>query len=123
LPEGNLVHTMEYYNRHAEKGEDPLFHKASKYLKPLTSPPYAALDLGIDNAPWAGFTLGGLDTKPTGEVLTATGEVVTGLYAAGRSSAGLTRAGRFYASGMSVGGGSFFGRMAGKQAALADAVD
>jgi succinate dehydrogenase/fumarate reductase flavoprotein subunit len=117
MPEGNLVHTLEYYNRHAEKGEDPLFHKAVKYLKPLTSPPYAALDLGIDTAPWAGFTLGGLDTLPTGEVCTAQGGIVPGLYAAGRSSAGLTRSGRFYASGMSVGGGSFFGRLAGRQAA------
>jgi len=117
MPEGNLVHTLDYYNRHAEKGEDPLFHKAAKYLKPLTSAPWAALDLGIDTSPWAGFTLGGLDTRPTGEVRTASGEIVPGLYAAGRTSAGLTRSGRFYASGMSVGGGSFFGRLAGRQAA------
>jgi succinate dehydrogenase/fumarate reductase flavoprotein subunit len=120
IPEGNLVHTLEYYNRHAEKGEDPLFHKAGKYLKPLDAPPFAALDLGIASGLWAGFTLGGLDTRPSGEVLRATGEVVPGLYAAGRTSAGLTRAGRFYASGMSVGGGSFFGRLAGRSAARAE---
>ncbi|MHA7837879.1 MAG: FAD-dependent oxidoreductase [bacterium] len=117
MPEGSLVHTMEYYNRHARKGDDPLFHKAPGYLKPLDAPPYAALDVGLETAPWAGFTLGGLDTRPTGEVLTAGGEVVPGLYAAGRTSAGLTRSGRFYASGMSVGGGSFFGRLAGRTAA------
>ena len=25
MPEGSLQHTVEYYNRHAEKGADPLF--------------------------------------------------------------------------------------------------
>ena len=53
------------------------------------------------------------------EVLTVDNRVVEGLYAAGRASAGLTRSGRHYASGMSIGGASFFGRMAGRQAAEA----
>ena len=87
----------------------------------MTRPPFAALDLSVDKSVWSTFTLGGLDTKASGEVLTPDGEVVAGLYAAGRASAGLTRSGRFYASGMSIGGGSFFGRMAGKTAAAAEA--
>ena len=72
---------------------------------------------------WASFTLGGLNTRPTGEVLSVDGSVIPGLYAAGRTSAGLTRAGRYYASGMSIGGSSFFGRLAGKQAAAAQPAD
>lgn len=120
LPEGQLVHTIESYNKHAEQGEDPVFHKAKKYLTPLVHPPFAALDLSVDKSIWATFTLGGLDTKATGEVLTVDGQVVPGLYAAGRASAGLTRSGRYYASGMSIGGGSYFGRLAGKTAAKAD---
>jgi succinate dehydrogenase/fumarate reductase flavoprotein subunit len=52
-------------------------------------------------------------------VLSVDGQVVRGLYAAGRASAGLTRSGRYYASGMSIGGGSYFGRLAGKSAAKA----
>ena len=63
------------------------------------------------------FTLGGLETKASGEVLSVDGEVIPGLFAAGRASAGLTRSGTHYASGMSIGGGSFFGRMAGRSAA------
>jgi succinate dehydrogenase/fumarate reductase flavoprotein subunit len=119
IPEGQLVHTLDAYNRFAERGEDPVFHKAEKYVKPLVNPPYAALDLSVDKSVWATFTLGGLDTKATGEVLTVDGRVVKGLYAAGRASAGLTRSGRYYASGMSIGGSSFFGRKAGRSAAEA----
>jgi 3-oxo-5alpha-steroid 4-dehydrogenase len=117
LPEGQLVHTVETYNRGAERGQDPLYHKAANYLTPLTNGPFAALDVSVDKAAWAVFTLGGLNTLPTGEVLTVDGRVVEGLFAAGRASAGLTRSGRHYASGMSIGGASFFGRMAGKRAA------
>jgi succinate dehydrogenase/fumarate reductase flavoprotein subunit len=119
MPEGQLVHTVASYNRGASRGEDPLFHKAAKYLTPLVHPPYAALDLSVDKSVWATFTLGGLDTQATGEVLSVDGQVVRGLYAAGRASAGLTRSGRYYASGMSIGGGSFFGRLAGQSAARA----
>ena len=66
---------------------------------------------------WLIFTLGGLQTRPTGEVLTATGAVVPGLYAAGRTTAGLPRTEKGYASGMSVGDATFFGRLAGRTAA------
>ena len=45
--------------------------KAAKYLKPLSSPPYAVLDCSLDTKTfYPGFTLGGLQTKATGEVLT-----------------------------------------------------
>ena len=119
IPKGHLVHTFEAYNESAEKGEDPTQHKASKWLSPLNNPPYAALDLSVDKSVWAVLTLGGLDTQPSGEVLTVDGRVVQGLYAAGRASAGLTRSGSHYASGMSIGGGSFFGRLAARAAAAA----
>ena len=121
MPAGQLVHTVESYNAAAaETGEDPVFHKASKWVTPLDHPPYAALDLSVDQSIWAVFTLGGLETRPSGEVMTVDGETVPGLYAAGRASAGLTRSGSHYASGMSIGGGSFFGRLAGRSAAAAD---
>jgi 3-oxo-5alpha-steroid 4-dehydrogenase len=123
MPEGELVHTVTAYNRFAADGRDPVFHKSPAYVTPLENPPYAALDLSVDRSIWAVFTLGGLDTLPTGEVKTVDGRVVSGLYAAGRTSAGLTRSGAFYASGMSIGGGSFFGRLAGKAAAAATPAD
>ena len=65
------------------------------------------------------FTLGGLDTLPTGEVLTEERSVVAGLYAAGRTACGLPRWGEGYSSGMSLADATFFGRQAGMRAARA----
>ena len=45
------------------------------------------------------------------------GSVISGLYAAGRVTAGLPRTSKGYASGMSVGDATLFGRLAGKSAA------
>jgi succinate dehydrogenase/fumarate reductase flavoprotein subunit len=81
-------------------------------------PPYAALDCTPGSgAIYPYFTLGGLDTLPTGEVLTMDGGIIPGLYAAGRTSCGLPRTGAGYGSGMSVGDATYFGRVAGKQVA------
>jgi len=115
---GSLVHTVEFYNRHAEKGEDPLFGKTEEYLKPLDTPPYAALDYTTDAALYTVFTLGGLHTTTEGEVLDCEGEAVPGLYAAGRTTSGLTAQG--YSSGLSLADATFFGRRAGRRAAGAD---
>jgi 3-oxo-5alpha-steroid 4-dehydrogenase len=121
LPPGSLVETLAYYNRFAEKGEDPLFHKAAKYLRPLAEPPFGALDCSAANSIFGVFTLGGLAVRPHGEVLDAEGAPIPGLFAAGRCTAGLCREGRSYASGLSIGDASFFGRLAGRQAAAAPA--
>jgi 3-oxo-5alpha-steroid 4-dehydrogenase len=53
-------------------------------------------------------------------VLGPDGAVVPGLFAAGRTTAGLAAAG--YVSGISLGDGSFFGRAAGHAAAAAAGV-
>ena len=117
LPAGTLTATVEVYNRHAAQGDDPLFHKARKWLKPLDKPPFVALDCRVDHAQYSAFTLGGLDTLPTGEVLTEGREVIPGLYAAGRTACGLPRWGKGYSSGMSIADSTFFGRQAGLAAA------
>jgi 3-oxo-5alpha-steroid 4-dehydrogenase len=115
VPEGALQATMELYNRFARRGEDPLFHKRRAYLTALETPPFGALDCRVDTTLFAAFTLGGLHTNAHGEVLTPAGEVIPGLYAAGRSTSGLAAPG--YSSGLSLGDGSFFGRRAGRRAA------
>lgn len=117
LPPQALVRTLAYYNQHAERGEDPLFHKAAAHLKPLVEPPFGALDCTTGGSFFGVFTLGGLSVRATGEVLDPDGAVVSGLYAAGRCTAGLCREGRSYASGLSIGDASFFGRLAGRSAA------
>ena len=115
LPEGTLQATIELYNRHAEKGEDPVFHKGREFLKPLTVSPFGAVDCSSDQVLYATFTLGGLHTNVDSQVLTPDGSVIDGLYAAGRTTSGLAAFG--YVSGISLADGSFFGRRAGVHAA------
>lgn len=120
LAEGALLATLRRYNLHAERGVDPDFHKGRAWLRPLSTPPYAALDCSPEGSVFGGFTLGGLRVRARGEVERADGSPIPGLYAAGRCSAGLCREGASYASGLSIGDASFFGRLAGRQAAGAE---
>ena len=113
LPVGSLQATVEYYNAGAARGEDPLLHKKTQWLRPIGSP-VGAVDLRNSTG---GFTLGGLSTTLSGEVLHVSGDPIPGLYAAGRCTAGLAAWG--YASGVSLGDGSFYGRRAGRAAARA----
>ena len=117
MPAGTLVASVEVYNRHAARGEDPLFLKDSNWLKALDEPPFAALACHLKEAYYPFFTLGGLSVQPTGEVLTTDGGVIPGVYAAGRTACGLPRWGKGYSSGMSLGDCTFFGRKAGLSAA------
>jgi 3-oxo-5alpha-steroid 4-dehydrogenase len=111
LPEGSLQATVQAYNAGAARGEDPLLHKKPQWLRPVESP-VGAIDLRNRTA---GFTLGGLLTTLSSEVLHVSGDPIPGLYAAGRATSGLAAWG--YASGVSLGDGSFYGRRAGQAAA------
>jgi len=120
LREGCLQQTIALYNEDCGRGEDSLFHKAPEWLEPLV-PPLVALDITPGRGAFVPFfTLGGLDTLPTGEVLNPQREVIPGLYAAGRTACGVVRRAEGYSSGMSVGDATFSGRLAGGQAARAD---
>ena len=119
LPLGSLEATLALYNRHAEFGADPVFHKRHERVRPLL-PPLGAFDLRRGAAPYAPFTLGGLETTVAGEVLNVAGAPIPGLFAAGRSTAGICSFG--YASGLSIGDSTLFGRLAGETAATAPRV-
>ncbi|MCB1699525.1 MAG: FAD-dependent oxidoreductase [Halioglobus sp.] len=119
LRAGSLQHTINVYNEDCARSEDTLYHKAGEWLSAL-EPPLVALDITPGRGAFIPyFTLGGLDTRPTGQVLNTQGEVVPGLYAAGRTACGVVRRAEGYSSGMSVGDATFSGRMAGRQAAQA----
>ncbi len=121
LAAGTLEATVALYNRHAEAGLDPVFHKDAAHVRPLVAP-LGAFDLraGAGAAPYAPFTLGGLETTVDGEVLDLSGAPIPGLYAAGRATAGICSFG--YASGLSIGDSTIFGRLAGTAAATAASV-
>ncbi len=117
IPTGMLQNTVAFYNEHAAKGEDPVFHKHADWLKPLDEGPFAAIECSYKIAPYLYFTLGGLKTRVGGEVVTEDDQDVAGLYAAGRSACGIPRSSWGYCSGTSVADATFFGRIAGRTAA------
>ena len=117
LRKGTLQNSIAIYNEDVANGDDTQFHKAAEWLQPL-APPLVALDVTPGRGVFVPmFTLGGLDTLPTGEVVNPQRDVITGLYAAGRTACGIVRRADGYSSGMSVGDATFSGRLAGRQAA------
>jgi 3-oxo-5alpha-steroid 4-dehydrogenase len=117
LPPGSLVETLSTYNENAARGEDPDFHKHPDWLAPQDRGPWGAFDLTLGTALYAGFTLGGMACDVDGRVLTETGTVIPGLYAAGACAANIAQDGAGYSSGTQLGEGSYFGRRAGRSAA------
>ena len=119
FPLGALQQTVNYYNQHAINGDDPMFRKSKTYLRPLQGPPYKAWDLSVTDAFFPAHTFGGLHTTLDGQVLSSFGDIIPGLYAAGRNTAGIPTA-PYIASGLSVGDCTFFGRRAGRAVAALD---
>jgi 3-oxo-5alpha-steroid 4-dehydrogenase len=120
VPPDIFSRTLHDYNEAAAQGTDPEFHKRAPYLQPIGTAPASgigAIDLRVESgAIYATFTLGGLVTDTDGAALDKTGQRIAGLYAAGRTAASL--AAHHYASGISLGDGTFFGRRAGRHAAV-----
>lgn len=117
MPRDAVAQTLHSYNRHAALGHDPMFHKQPDWLKPLQAP-LVALDCTPGHGAYMPyFTLGGLETSPDGDVVNTLGELIVGLYAAGRTACGVPRRGDGYASGISVGDATMSGRFAGRAAA------
>jgi succinate dehydrogenase/fumarate reductase flavoprotein subunit len=117
LPAGSVAATLARYNEHAARGEDPDFHKSPEWLAPQDTGPWAAFDLRLGKALYAGFTLGGIRVDVDGRAQRPDGSVIPGLYAAGACASNLAQDGKGYCSGTQLGEGSFFGRRAGRHAA------
>jgi 3-oxo-5alpha-steroid 4-dehydrogenase len=118
IPAGNLAATLTAYNEAAARGQDPEFHKHPDWLEPQAVGPWAAFDLSLGKAMYAGFTLGGLRCTVDGQVQRPDGSIIPGLYAAGACASNIAQDGKGYSSGTQLGEGSFFGRRAGRHAAL-----
>jgi 3-oxo-5alpha-steroid 4-dehydrogenase len=118
IPPGHLVATLARYNADAAAGEDRDFRKHPDWLAPQDRGPWGAFDLTLGKAMYAGFTLGGLRCTADGQVQRPDGTVVAGLYAAGACASNIAQDSKGYSSGTQLGEGSFFGRRAGRHAAL-----
>jgi succinate dehydrogenase/fumarate reductase flavoprotein subunit len=117
LPAGSVETSLARYNEHAANGEDPDFHKADNFIAVQDKGPWAAFDLRLGKAIYAGFTLGGIRVSVDGQALRPDGSVIEGLYAAGACASNIAQDGKGYCSGTQLGEGSFFGRRAGRHAA------
>lgn len=117
LPEGSLQRTLAEYNAAAASGEDSLYRKHADWLKPLDVGPYAAFDVSYSSNVYRFLTLGGLVTNADAEVLDDHGQAIPGFFAAGACVSSIPQDGKGYASGLSLGPGSYFGRVAGRNAA------
>ena len=117
LPSGSVQASLDRYNEHAARGEDPDFHKAANFLAVQDKGPWAAFDLRLGKALYAGFTLGGIRVSVDGQAQRPDGSVIPGLYAAGACASNIAQDGKGYCSGTQLGEGSFFGRRAGRHAA------
>jgi 3-oxo-5alpha-steroid 4-dehydrogenase len=113
-----LENTVNFYNEHASRGEDPEFSKDPHYLVPLEKGPFYAINFPAAYA-WF-FTTGGLKTTGKAEVLDVFGEPVPGLYAAGRNAFAVC-ATMYPGSGTSVCEALTFGRIAGRVVASLEA--
>jgi len=77
-PEG-LKETVEEYNRYCDQGQDDLFNKDRRYLRPLKGPRF----FGGKNYPGAYGSLGGIKINYKAEVMGKDWKKIPGLYAAG----------------------------------------
>ena len=117
VPPDALAATIAEHNQRLERGEPDAFGKPGACRGPVREAPFYAIDLRLANLrfPAPCFTLGGLRIDhPSARVLRADGTVIPGLYAAGRSSAGICAAS--YVSGLSIADAIFAGRNAGRDA-------
>ena len=110
----NLKESIHQYNESAINDDYCSLGKASKDMKKIDAP-YYIMDISIDSrlSPLPTLTLGGLEVdETTGNVINTQGEVIKGLFAAGRSAVGVCS--NIYVSGLSIADCVFSGRRVGK---------
>jgi 3-oxo-5alpha-steroid 4-dehydrogenase len=116
-----LAATLAAYNAAAAAGQTDPAGKPAELVKAQDRPPFSLIDCSVRPRlayPAPMLTLGGLVVaEETGQVRRPDGSAVPGLYAAGRSAAGLCS--RSYVSGLSLADCVFSGRRAGRHAAAA----
>jgi len=121
IGKAGLLETVAAYNR-AARGEQPdAFGKQITDMAPIVTPPFYAMDISISSRflPLPVITFGGLTVdERSGLVKDEKGEVIPGLYAAGRTAVGV--ASNTYVSGLSFADCVFSGRRVARHAARAN---
>ena len=108
-----LAATVAFYNESAAQGLDREFGKDAKYLTPMEQGPFHVFAYGSDRCYIA--SCGGLKIDTEAHVIDLDGNVIPGLYAAGRNAG--TIYGWYMGSGSSMADVLTFGCIAGRNAA------
>ena len=120
-PDGLAATLAAYHAAARDPGQPDPVGKPAAARKSQDQPPYSLIDCSVRPRlfyPAPVLTLGGLVVAPeSGQVLRPDGSAIDGLYAAGRTAAGLCS--RAYVSGLSLADCVFSGRRAGRSAAAA----
>lgn len=111
VPADQLQTTLDTWNEGLKKKEDAEFGRTTGIDNDLSSAPYYAIKI----APGIHYTMGGVKINTNTEVLTADGQPIPGLFAAGEVTGGLHGSNRI--GGNSVGDIIVFGHQAGIKAA------
>jgi len=122
VPVDTLRRTLDEYNDAAEGKSADRFGKDSEKMHSMRKGPYFAINAGIRSKrfPCPTLTLGGLVVdEASGQVKNEDGNLIPGLYAAGRNAVGVCS--RQYVSGLSIADCVYSGRRAGRAAARAEA--
>lgn len=120
LPVQELVDTIAAHNGDLRLGRPDRMGKPEQYRRSVDRGPFYAVACHIPNPLFLApcFTLGGLVTEGlTARVLDGAGELIPGLFAAGRNAVGICTGAYF--SGLSLADCIFSGRNAGREAAAA----
>ncbi|MGO4567031.1 FAD-dependent oxidoreductase [Rhizobium sp. 2YAF20] len=119
-----LERTVEEFNKHARKGEDPEFNKGSTSynrslgdpnvkpnpcVQPIEKSPYYAVRLYVGDL----GTFAGLKTNENAQVLNGDGRPIAGLYAAGNDAASIM-GGNYPGGGITLGPAITFGYIAAR---------
>jgi 3-oxo-5alpha-steroid 4-dehydrogenase len=114
-----LAATLRAHEEALASGAPDPVGKPAEYVRSLRTPPYSLVDISVRRRPaypCPMLTLGGLVVdQTTGRVQRADGSTVAGLFAAGRTAAGICS--NSYVSGLSLADCVFSGRRAGSHAA------
>jgi fumarate reductase flavoprotein subunit len=113
VPAQNLAATVDRVNELVELHEDQDYLKDPKFLEPIASGPFYAVEV---RPATCCFTACGLRINREGEVLDEAGRPIPGLYAAGEVTGGVIGP-RYVGSGNSYGNCVTMGRVAGQSAA------
>ena len=134
IDSAQLVKTVNHFNEHARRGEDPEFGRGStaynrKMGDPLITqgnPCVAPIETGpfyaVKVRPGSFGTFAGLKTNGQAQVLDQRGKPISGLYAVGTDMASVM-GGHYPSGGINLGPGLTFGYVAGRHAAGAHAYE